>query len=92
MAKYVAFSAYYKHGEVMAESLNNDAEMREYCEEKLEDYGMGNVATSEWSLEDLIKYTVEQGRGIVDRQMGWGVMHIFKGSNIIEVGDLDKIS
>lgn len=76
----------------MAETMNNDAEMREYCEEKLKNYGLGNIATSEWSLEDLIKYTVEQGRRIVDHKMGWGVMHVFKGSNIIEVGDPDKIS
>jgi hypothetical protein len=85
MSQYVAVCAYYGEPGVSVDIVDNDDDMREYYNEQLEGYGIETDELSEWGLEDLIEFTIIEGREVVRQNLGWGLMHVLRGDNMKEI-------
>ena len=78
---YACFTSYYKHGEVDCKIIETDKEMKEFCLEELEDYGVKKDYSGE-TLDKLIKKVMKLGEDQINEQRGWGVRYIVKGKSL----------
>lgn len=85
MSQYVAVCAYYGEPGVSVDIIENDDDMRKYCNEQLEWYGIETGELSKWGLEDLIEFTIKQGQEVVHQNLGWGLMHVLRGDYLKEI-------